>query len=80
LLADVGQVFSEIGTNITSVKTQSHPDRTATLQLAVEVRNTDHLLSIINKVRSVEDVLDIQRAMGWREEAKIRDRRAAGRS
>ena len=61
LLADVGNIFAENKTNITAVKTQSHRNKTATLELAVEVRNTDHLAMIMQKVRSLGDILDIRR-------------------
>jgi GTP pyrophosphokinase len=64
LLADVGNIFGENKTNITAVKTQSHRDKTATLELAIEVRNTEHLASIIQKVRNLGDILDVHRATG----------------
>jgi GTP diphosphokinase / guanosine-3',5'-bis(diphosphate) 3'-diphosphatase len=64
LLADVGNVFGENKTNITAVKTQSHRDKTATLELAIEVRNTEHLATIIQKVRNLGDILDVHRATG----------------
>lgn len=67
LLADVGNVFAENKTNITAVKTQSHRDKTATLELAVEVRNTEHLALIMQKVRGLGDILSIHRATGTRE-------------
>ncbi|HZT43523.1 MAG TPA: TGS domain-containing protein, partial [Chthonomonadaceae bacterium] len=67
LLADVGNVFAENKTNITAVKTQSHRDKTATLELAVEVRNTEHLAQIMQKVRGLGDILSIHRATGTRE-------------
>jgi GTP diphosphokinase / guanosine-3',5'-bis(diphosphate) 3'-diphosphatase len=72
LLADVGTIFGENKTNITAVKTQSHRDKTATLELAVEVRNTEHLDTIIKKVYSLGDILDIHRATGGREENKVK--------
>jgi guanosine-3',5'-bis(diphosphate) 3'-pyrophosphohydrolase len=72
LLADVGAIFGENKTNITSVKTQSHRDKTATLELAIEVRNTEHLDLIIKKVYSLGDILDIHRATGGREENKVK--------
>ncbi len=55
LPADVGNIFGENKTNITAIKTQSHRDKTATLELAIEVRNTDHLAGIIQKLRSLSD-------------------------
>jgi GTP pyrophosphokinase len=72
LLADVGNIFGEAKTNITAIKTQSHRDKTATLELAIEVRNTDHLATIVQKVRSLSDILDIHRATGGREEARLK--------
>ena len=72
LLADVGTVFGENKTNITAVKTQSHRDKTATLELAVEVRNTGHLDTIIKKVYSMGDILGVHRATGGREEARVK--------
>ena len=70
LLADVGTIFGENKTNITAVRTQSHRDRTATLELAVEVRDTAHLDEIIQKVYSMGDILEVYRAVGGREESK----------
>lgn len=64
LLADVGTIFGENRTNITAVKTQSHRDKTATLELAIEVKDTNHLAGIIQKVRSLGDILDVHRATG----------------
>ena len=64
LLADVGTIFGENRTNITAVKTQSHRDKTATLELAIEVKDTTHLAGIIQKVRSLGDILDVHRATG----------------
>jgi GTP pyrophosphokinase len=72
LLADVGNIFGENKTNITSVKTQSHRDKTATLELAIEVRNTEHLNFIMKKVYSLGDILDIHRATGGREESRVK--------
>jgi guanosine-3',5'-bis(diphosphate) 3'-pyrophosphohydrolase len=72
LLADVGNIFGENKTNITAVKTQSHRDKTATLELAIEVRDTAHLATIMQKVQTLGDILDIHRATGGREEAKLK--------
>ena len=67
LLADIGNIFGELKTNITAVKTQSHRDRTATLGISLEVKDVDHLNRIGLAVRRLSDVLDIQRALGGRE-------------
>ncbi len=62
LLADVSNTFAENKTFITAVKTQSHRDRTATLDVAIEVRDTEHLKTIISKVHALPDILNIHRA------------------
>ncbi len=72
LLADVGNMFGENKTNITAVRTQSHPDKTATLELAVEVRDTQHLAQIMQKVRGMGDILNIRRATSIRKEPRLK--------
>lgn len=62
LLADVSNTFAENKTFITAVKTQSHRDKTATLEVAIEVRDTEHLTLIIGKVGALPDILNIHRA------------------
>jgi GTP pyrophosphokinase len=67
LLADVGNIFGEMKTNITSVRTQSHRDRTATLCLSAEVRDTDHLNRLFLAMRRLPDILSISRGIGPKE-------------
>ena len=62
LLADVSNIFGENKTFITAVKTQSHRDKTASLDVAIEVRDTEHLKTIISKVHALPDILNIHRA------------------
>ncbi len=61
LLADVSAVFGENKTNITAVKTNSHRNHTVTMEISIEVRNTDHLTMILDKVRGMPDVLEADR-------------------
>lgn len=70
LLGDVGSIFAENKTNITAVKTQSHRNKTATLDLSIEVRNTEHLATIIQKVYSLGDIMAVHRSNGGREETR----------
>ena len=72
LLADVTNVFAENKTFITAIKTQSHRNKTATLELAIEVRNTEHLDLIIKKLFGLGDVVEIHRASGGREEPRVK--------
>jgi GTP diphosphokinase / guanosine-3',5'-bis(diphosphate) 3'-diphosphatase len=72
LLGDVGSVFAENKTNITAVRTQSHRNKTATLELAIEVRNTEHLAAIIQKVFTLGDIIGVRRATGGREDPRVK--------
>lgn len=67
LLADVGNIFGEMKTFITSIKTQSHRDGTATLEVAAEVKDVEELNRLFLAVRRLPDVLSIERALGGRE-------------
>jgi len=67
LLADVGSVFGEMKTNITALRTQSHRDRTATLNISAEVKDVDHLNRLFLSIRRLPDILDVGRALGARE-------------
>jgi hypothetical protein len=62
-----GNIFGEMKTKITSVRTQSHRDLTAALKLFLEVKDVDHLNRVCLSLRRLSDVLDIQRALGGRE-------------
>lgn len=61
LLADVTNIFGENRTNITAIHTQSHKDKTATLEVSLECRNTDHLNMIMMKLHHIREILDIRR-------------------
>ncbi|MDE2125578.1 MAG: bifunctional (p)ppGpp synthetase/guanosine-3',5'-bis(diphosphate) 3'-pyrophosphohydrolase [Armatimonadetes bacterium] len=62
IIADIGFIFAELKTNITAINTQSHRNRTATLTLSIEVRDTDHLARIIDRLRLMHDVISISRS------------------
>jgi GTP diphosphokinase / guanosine-3',5'-bis(diphosphate) 3'-diphosphatase len=61
LLSDISSVFGETKTNITEIHTKSHPDGTARIHITVEVHGVSHLHSLMDRVRRISDVLDIQR-------------------
>ena len=42
------------------------------LELAIEVRNTEHLANIMQKVRGMGDILSIQRATSIRKEPRLK--------
>jgi guanosine-3',5'-bis(diphosphate) 3'-pyrophosphohydrolase len=67
LLADVGNIFGEMRTFITAIKTQSHRDHTATHEVAAQEKHVQPLTRLFLAVRRLPDVLDIERAIGGRE-------------
>jgi GTP pyrophosphokinase len=67
LLADIGAIFGEMKTNITSVRTQSHRDGTVSLSIFAEVRDGEHLNRLFLAVRRLSDVLSIERTFGGRD-------------
>ena len=56
LLQDIMGVLSEQKTNATSVTARVKRDRTATVACSLEIRDLDHLSSILKKVNKVRDV------------------------
>jgi GTP pyrophosphokinase len=56
LLQDIMSVLSEQKTNATSVTARVKRDRTATVACSLEIRDLDHLSSILKKVNKVRDV------------------------
>lgn len=61
LLNDISAVFSETKTNICSAKVGSHPDKTATFDLIVEIDDLDHLNSLITRIGGLSDILEVRR-------------------
>jgi GTP diphosphokinase / guanosine-3',5'-bis(diphosphate) 3'-diphosphatase len=56
LLQDIMSVLSEQKTNATSVTARVKRDRTATIACSLEIRDLNHLSSILSKVNKVRDV------------------------
>ncbi len=72
LLADVTNIFSESKTFITAIKTQSHRDRTATLELAIELRDTEHLADLVKRIRSLGDIIGVHRVTNRRDDSRVK--------
>ncbi len=64
LLADISRIFTECNINIISVNTRTSKQGVATLQTSFEVKNREELRRIIDKIRNVESVIDIERTVG----------------
>ena len=61
LLNDISAMFSETKTNIFSAKITSHPDKTASFDLTIEVADVKHLNSLMTRIGSLSDILAVRR-------------------
>lgn len=64
LLLDVSRVFTEAKIDVKSVNTRSSKKGTATMELGFVVKGREELRSIIEKLRQIESVIDIERTTG----------------
>ncbi len=64
LLADISKALTEKDINILSMNTRINKQGLATLQTTFEISGRDELNRIIDKIRSIESVLDIERTTG----------------
>ena len=64
LLADVSKAFTERDINIISVNTRTSKQGIATMQLSFEVTSREELTKIIDKLRMIDSVIDIERTVG----------------
>lgn len=61
LLADVSNMIAEARANIVGMKVKPLPNTTFEWELAIEVRDLDHLNAVLNKVSNLSDVFSILR-------------------
>lgn len=64
LLVDVSRIFTERGIDIDSVSSKTSKQGIATISIAFATKGKDELNSIIEKIRQVESVIDIERTSG----------------
>ncbi len=64
LLVDISRALTEKDINIMSMNTRTNKQGLATLQTTFEIRNRDELNRIIDKIRGIESVIDIERTTG----------------
>lgn len=65
LLADISKVFTEKNIDILSLNTRVSKQGTATLAMSFEISGREELKRITDKLRSVENVIDIERITGY---------------
>ncbi len=64
LLVDVSKVFTERGIDISSIHSKTNKQGIATIEVSFCVKGRSELVSLIDKIRMVESVLDIERTTG----------------
>jgi GTP pyrophosphokinase len=64
LLADVSKAFTEKNINILSMNTKTSKQGLVTMQTTFEISCRDELNRIIDKLRGIESVIDIERTVG----------------
>jgi GTP diphosphokinase / guanosine-3',5'-bis(diphosphate) 3'-diphosphatase len=62
ILADVTSKIAGINTNIRNVEATSDSDRQGRIDMTVEISDVKHLQKVIKSLRSVEGVVDVERA------------------
>ena len=64
LLADISRALTEKNIDILSMNTRTNKQGLATLATSFEISNREELNRIIDKIRSIDSVLDIERTTG----------------
>lgn len=64
ILVDISKIFTETKTDVTSMNCRTSKQGTASISIAFEIHGRDELNRIIEKLRHVESVLDIERTTG----------------
>lgn len=63
LLNEVLQAVSESKTNMSAVSGRSDKNKVALIHMTILIRNTEHLQSVVEKIKRVRDVYSVQRIM-----------------
>ncbi len=64
LLVDISRVFTESGVDIRSINSAASKQNVMTVIMGFEIHTTAELDQIVNKLRRVDSVIDIERASG----------------
>ncbi len=63
LLNEVLQAVSESKTNMSAVSGRSDKNKMAMIHMTILIRNTEHLQTVVDKIKRVKDVFSVQRIM-----------------
>ena len=64
LIVDVSRLLTESKIDVRSMNCKVNKQDTATLELGFEITGIDQLNDLMNKMRQIEGVIDIERTMG----------------
>ena len=64
LLVDISRIFTERKIDLTTINSRTSKQGRATISMTFDVHSTEELNSIVEKIRQVESVLDIERTTG----------------
>ncbi|MBP5197468.1 MAG: bifunctional (p)ppGpp synthetase/guanosine-3',5'-bis(diphosphate) 3'-pyrophosphohydrolase [Lachnospiraceae bacterium] len=64
LLNDITRILTEKNINIMSLNTNTNKQGLATLKFSIEITGRDELKRLVEKIRNVESVIDIERTSG----------------
>ncbi|MCZ6485730.1 MAG: bifunctional (p)ppGpp synthetase/guanosine-3',5'-bis(diphosphate) 3'-pyrophosphohydrolase [Acidobacteria bacterium] len=70
LLADVTSAVSHVDTNILNVNAQSTDSRYGVIDMTVEISDIEHLEEIMNDLKAIEGVREVERAKGGAKERR----------
>ena len=64
VLVEVARIFTESEINVTAMTSRSSKNHTATINVAFDIKGRSQLQKVIDKLRSLECVYDIERTRG----------------
>ena len=64
LLVDITKIFTERGIDINSINSRTSKKGIATITIAFHTKGKDELTALVEKVRQVESIFDIERTTG----------------
>lgn len=64
LLVDITKVFTEAGINITAVNSKTSKQGVATISVAFRTKGRGQIIRIIEKIKQIDSVIDIERTTG----------------
>ena len=64
LLVDISRIFTERKIDLTAINSRTSKQGRATISMTFDVHSTEELNTLIEKIRQVESVIDIERTTG----------------